>query len=401
VKLIVSTALLVLLTACAGSRVYTPSGPEQAAFQQRSVTKEKGLLRVTASVPDQQETLDLTGLDLYSQGIQPVWIQVQNNSDHVFWVIHKSIDPDYFSPIEVSYMNRKSFTKESQAVMERWFWQSQLERLVGPGDSIQGYVYTHLEPGTKGFNLEAIGAHNSVDMTFFIEMPGFRPDYMNVDLDHLYPGSEKQEFTPGNLVTSLNEALPCCSSSSKDKLDGLPFNLVLVATTGTLRRALFRAGWHETAMDDLSVATARKHLYLGRPPDGVFYKSREDGEERKELRLWLTPYTSDGIPVIIAQAVQDLAAGVDFFLDPDLNAARNYAIQSFWYGQSLRYIASGRAFPATDINSPKRIFTGADYFADGVREYLWLSDSPVALDELERQLVGQARTQETQEENPQ
>lgn len=41
---------------------------------QRALSEEQGPLRVTIAVPDAQETQSLTGLDLYSQGIQPVWL---------------------------------------------------------------------------------------------------------------------------------------------------------------------------------------------------------------------------------------------------------------------------------------------------------------------------------------
>ena len=384
---VLTVALCLMLAGCAGSQIYTPSGAEARRFQERAVTQQKGDVVVSAAVPDQTETLALTGLDLYAQGIQPVWLKVQNRGQKPFWVMHKSMDPDYFSPIEVAYMNRKSFSKEGQATMERWFWESQLDRILLPGKSMEGMVYTHLTRGTKGFNLEAVGEGNRWDMTFFIPMPGFLPDYMGVNFEEIYTTGEKRDFSDTDLLAGLKAGIPCCSSSEKGAEDGLPFSLVLVSNGGTLRRALFRAGWHETAADDTSTAAARQQHYRDRPPDGVFYKDRPDGKERKELRLWLTPYSSEGQSVIVAQVVHDLAGGESFILDPDLNAARNYATQSFWYGQSLKQISAYQEDSSvSDIDAPASAFNQEMYFSDGVVSVLWLSDSPVALDAVHNRL---------------
>lgn len=382
-----------LLAACAGTRVYVPSGASATAFQSRAVEQVNGPLRVRAAVPDAQETLALTGLDLHSQGIQPVWLEVENQGDSTFWLVHKSIDPDYFSPIEVAYMNRKGWTRDSQAAMEKWFWQSGLGRQLAAGETMQGYIYTHVVPGTKGFNIEAIGSGLSWDMTFFIPMPGFQPDYMNVDFQSLYSAGQRVDLDPDELRQQLGRLLPCCSSSANGDANGLPFSLVLAADAQALRRALFRAGWKETTQDDASTAEARTHYYSGRPPDGVFFKARERGGERKELRLWMTPYQVRGLPLIVGQAVQDLDSGPAFQLDPDLNAARIYAIQSFWYGQSMRLLDQLPFLPASTLDEPSRDFSGSEYFFSGERNLLWLSGSPVPLDGvrnllMERQQAG-------------
>jgi hypothetical protein len=353
----------VLLVACAGNRAYSPSDPRASNFTQRAETRRDGPLKVSTAVPDATETLALTGLDLYAQGIQPVWLLVENTG------------------IEVAYMNRKGYSDEGQAAMERWFWQSQLERIVQPGESMQGYIYSHLAPGTKGFTVEAVGSGAQWDVTFFISMPGFTPDYMEARLGDIYRPDQMRELPAAKVVEELGRALPCCSGSAAGDATGLPFNLVLLESPPALRRALMRAGWLETSRDDPSTATARQQYYLGRPPDAVFSRSRPDGAERKELRLWLAPYSSEGRRVVLAQAVHDLAIGDDFTLDPDMNAARIYALQSFWYGQSLQSVGGFQQNPSSSIASPAIGFDGTEYFADGVREYLWLSDEPVALDE--------------------
>ena len=68
-------ALSVLLAGCS-AQPYRGTEIDGASFLQRALTQENGPIRVTAAVPDDAETEVLTGLDLYDQGIQPVWVKV-------------------------------------------------------------------------------------------------------------------------------------------------------------------------------------------------------------------------------------------------------------------------------------------------------------------------------------
>ena len=108
--LLCSIFVMSLLTACAST--YRGSDLGSASFLQRAQTQVEGDLTVRAAVPDAAETLALTGLDLYAQGIQPVWLEVENSGDHLARLSMWSIDPEYFSPIEVAYINRKQFSDQ-------------------------------------------------------------------------------------------------------------------------------------------------------------------------------------------------------------------------------------------------------------------------------------------------
>ena len=105
--LIVSLLLAVLLSACAGNP-FLATDPARASFIDRAISQEKGAIRVIAAVPDAAETMALTGLPLYEQGIQPVWLEVTNSGTDRLRLALWSIDPDYYSPLEVAWMNRGS-----------------------------------------------------------------------------------------------------------------------------------------------------------------------------------------------------------------------------------------------------------------------------------------------------
>ena len=144
---------------------------EHAGFIERAVQG----VRVAAAVPDATETLALTGLDLYQQGIQPVWLEVTNLGERPVRTAVRSIDADYFSPMEVAWKYRKRFNKQGRADMERWFFENQLPRRVPAGESRSGFVFTHLAQGTKGFNFDVYSSESSHNFTFLYPFQDFLP----------------------------------------------------------------------------------------------------------------------------------------------------------------------------------------------------------------------------------
>ena len=92
-------------------------------------------MRVAAAVPDAKETLALTGLDLYQQGIQPVWLEVTNLGEQPVRTAVRSVDENYFSPMEVAWKYRKRLSEKGRADMERWFFENQLPRRVPAGET--------------------------------------------------------------------------------------------------------------------------------------------------------------------------------------------------------------------------------------------------------------------------
>ena len=77
-RLAILVCFISLITACA-------SAPQTAAMEgsylDRAQTQEKGGIRVTAAVPSAQESQELFGKPLYKRGVQPVWLNIENNLD--------------------------------------------------------------------------------------------------------------------------------------------------------------------------------------------------------------------------------------------------------------------------------------------------------------------------------
>jgi hypothetical protein len=91
--------------------------------------------------------------------------------------------------------------------------------------------------------------------------------------------------------------------------------------------------------------------------------------------------------VWIAQVSYDMsgATGSKAFekyrIDPDIDDARTFITQNFWYSQSLARMGRVGGIPLAIIDAPHRNFNGSEYFTNGLRVVLFLSESPVALDE--------------------
>jgi hypothetical protein len=149
---------------------------------------------------------------------------------------------------------------------------------------------------------------------------------------------------------------------------------------------LLRSQWLETQSGSEETAAARQHFYRGRYPDGVFYQTRPDGQEAKGIKIWMSPIRVDGQPVWLAQTGYDMS-GLFFWqdrqIDPDIDAARMYVLQSFWYGQSLIKFGMAAGIPPTPMEEPRTDFHNNAWFTDGGRAVLVLSEDPVAMDETE------------------
>ncbi len=373
------------ISACASKR-FEATSIDGATFIERSTTQTQGTVSVTAAVPGAEETEALLGLDLYAQGIQPVWLKVENHGDSTVRVAIWSIDRDYFSPLEVAYVNRKAYNKEGLANMQRWFYENQMPRWILPGEAESGLVFTHLARGTKGFNVDVYKTDRSLNFTFFVPIPGFRADYMDVQFASLYAENDIQVLDLDGLRSVL-ESHPCCSTDESGLKAGDPFNVVMVGSGLAVRRALLRGRWEETAAKSPETALARSHRYRGRQPDGTFHKSRPDGSERKELRLWQAPMRVGDEPVWIGQVSYDMGGATgahvysDYRIDPDIDDARMFIMQNFWYSQSLSRMSHIGGIPRSTLDAPASNFTDSEYFTDGLRVVLFVSEDPVAMDE--------------------
>jgi hypothetical protein len=327
---------------------------------------------------------------------------VENRSDAQARLVLHSVDPEYFSPIEVAYMNRRGFSSEGYRDMERWFHDHGMPRVTPAGETGSGLVFTHLLPGSKGFNLTVFNRMQAHDFTFFVPLPGFVADFMKVDFANLYSDAERRDVSLGEFRSLLEDELPCCALDPSGELKGGPLNVVMIGSGLAVRRAMLRGGWLETSAGEDVAERAREQRFHGRQPDAIFSKLRHDGDERIRLHLWMAPWSLRGEPVWVGTVYYftALAMGLDLadvdFLPPalaklaaresvsaDVDGAQAFLFQNIWYNGSLRRVGYVDGIGAASIENPTIGFGGVAYFTEGRRLVLQLSEEPTDLQEIE------------------
>jgi hypothetical protein len=73
---------------------------------ERAQTQHDGDLRVTVVALSRNESKRLFGVDVSTRDVQPVWVEIENETDDPYWIFPSRMDPGYYSPAEVAYMKR-------------------------------------------------------------------------------------------------------------------------------------------------------------------------------------------------------------------------------------------------------------------------------------------------------
>ena len=391
ISFVVFIYFALLLSGCA-TQSYHYESTKSYPIRDRAVSETKGKITISASVPGEDEAQAIFGIPIYDRGIQPVWLNIENNSEARVRFAPTGVDPGYFSPLEVAYMHRKGFTKEALRQMNERFYRSAMPRHIPAGESRSGYVFTHASPGTKAFNVDVFSGGVDENFAFFISVPGFVPDHQSVDFDKLYDRSQIRDYDPGSLRSGLDE-LPWYSTDQSGAQQGWPVGIIIVATGKDVLQSLLRAGWHESPRIRDENQLAKAHYVYGRIPDAVFRNQGSGARERNELNLWLAPMLIEGTEVWLAQIVHFIGQRTQLEqavfgtrVDPDVDESRNYLLQNFWYAQSLKKIGWMAGSGAVSIESARFDFNSLEYFTNGYRVVIWLSGEPISLLETRKAL---------------
>jgi hypothetical protein len=339
------------------------------------------------------------GLDLAKEGVQPVWIQVENRTGAVAWFLPIGTDPVYFAPFEVAWMFHRPFAAARNARIEEHFLAAALPEQLSPGDTAKGFLFTHKSEGAKFVRTQVLSRHQLHEMRFISPVPGGKWDFEEVDFAKLTPPGSIRPVTVAELGAVL-ATLPATATGEGGEGKADPLNLVLV---GDLHTGLFpfvTRGWGLTEPFDLSAAWKSVVAFLlgstyatspvsplyvfGRPQDVALQKTRNSIDQRNHLRLWLTPLTVEGKPVWLGQISRDI--GVRFTtkswyltthkIDPDVDEARDYLLQDLGFSGYTAKIGYAPGVGAAPRSAPRHNLTGDPYFTDGNRLVVFLDDAP-------------------------
>jgi hypothetical protein len=202
------------------------------------------------------------------------------------------------------------------------------------------------------------------------------PDYANFDAATIYPADQVSSYDDDQLVDALRN-MPCCSTDQSGQTAREPINIMLIGEGPELLKALLRSGWTETSARE--AAEQQPQYLFGRAQDAIFKYESLQGDSVYEIRFWLAPAMSGEDRVWLGQIRHFyLWGGSIRRFDPDVDNARDFAMQKFLYGQALQaigWLAGAAIVPAESfwdllINTP--------HFTDGYRIVLWLAADPVS-----------------------
>jgi hypothetical protein len=271
---------VLLLLGVTGCATYNPRPMDEIPFLDRAQTQYKKNVQITAAVPSAEESKSLFGVDLYGRGVQPIWLKIENKDEKSVFLLPVGLDPNYFSPIEAAYVNHFTFSTPDNDNMTRHFLERGQGMYIAPGTTRSGFIYTPVDEGTKGFNVDIVGDDHEVrTFIFFINVPGLRVDHHQVDFETLYAEDEIKSYNADGLRKAL-ENLPCCTTDKVGKDQGDPLNIVVIGEGIDILHALIRAGWDETeTIYSTSVfKTARSFIFGGEyrysPVSGLYVFDR-------------------------------------------------------------------------------------------------------------------------------
>lgn len=421
---VVLLAHLVFLQACVR---YHPMPVDSVPFRERLTYASQDGIRVGAASLGQQESRDIFGVALAREGIQPVWIEIDNDSEHPIAFFQQSVDPTYYAAIEAAYINHFSPTRRlvGYGIASLFVWPLVFalpfqyfsaraandrmddvfvehaigNRMIDAGATASGFVFTHLDEGTKNVRVALLRTKGMVEMVVFTQVPGAKLDHHLLDLETIYPPGEIEDLTEVDALTQMVVNLPQVTTDRNGKGTGDPVNLVVLGDFDSLLQAFTRAGWHETEQLDLSssLKTVRSFLFgseyryspmsdqflFGRRQDVAFQRARGTIHERNHLRLWYSPWKFEGRPIWVGQVNRDI--GVKFTtrswtltthaVDPDVDDSRENVTGDLLHSGRLEYVAYMDGVGRRSREDPGRNLMNDPFFTDGRRGVYVLFES--------------------------
>ncbi len=404
VFLTLTLACLMFAHGCASA---DPESETYPPYQERAQRQTSGDLTVTAAVPTAEEAEQIYDVDLFDKQIQPVWVEVRNDSDQFYWLLTTGIDPNSFATTEVAEAFREDITIDIEELRAR-LDDLAFKNPVMPGTTASGFVLTNLDEGFKAVDIDLISRAEAKSFGFTTQDPTFKSVSSTVDFENLYSPEEIVHVEDEAEFRRLLEELPCCTTNEDGDEYGDPLNIIIIGTKDDFSAAGLRRHWHPTEIihaDSLwrtvtSFLEGSRYRYspisplyvFGRSQDMAAQKARATIHERNHARFWLTPIRFQGQEVWVGQISRDI--GVKYTLksptisthviDPDVDEARRYLVEDIAYSQSLAKIGFVKGVGAVPKADPRYNLVGDPYYTDGLRAVMFVEPRPRTLSNISR-----------------
>ena len=378
--------LSILMNACATFK--KPASFNEAPIKDRALTKDSNGIRASAAVVSDEEARQIFGIDLARKNIQAVWLEIENNADHPLILLPTSIDPNYFAPLEVTFVYHKAFAADANATLDEHLLNLNfpVRKLILPGSLSSGFIFTNWSKGMKVIDVDLVGNDISHNFTFFAPNPDSpRGQGIIKRMETMFAVSDLQNVENEVELRQALEQLPCCVSSENGGSSDEPLNVVIIGdiydwTTAFMRRAY--------VYQELTprYAFGRTQDLSGQKLSRGYTKALSHA-----IRLWQTTILYHGKPIWIGQTNTRLGGRLSekahleaaLTLDPYVDEARNDLTQDLAYSQAL--VKIGYAKGSGRSQEPKAGESSGDvhYTTDGLRVVLVFGNRPASLAEID------------------
>lgn len=378
-RLVSLACVLTALGACATWKA--PTDTSDAALRSRALTSSKRGVQVSAAVLGAEDSLRLLGTDVTAEQVQPVWIEVRNDTDHPLWLLRSGTDPDYFSTLEVAWSSHVTMGGETNERIDEHFDSVAFPNPIPQHAVRSGILFTNPQPVRKLVNVDLLGDKLMIPFTLILPVPG--DIEAGVELIHRYSDTEITAHDDLDGLRHAIESLPCCATMADGTAGGEPLNVVLIGRLDDLAAAYCRRGFRRDASD-----AAPSQQVFGRTADFLVRKRAQAGASAVWLRIWRAPLSHRGQMVFVAQAGRPIGGrfrqeGSDLRLHPDVDEARNVMIHEFMYSGGLEKFGITRGVGAVPADQPKTVPGGGSFFTDGRRVAFFIGTRPLTFADVE------------------
>jgi hypothetical protein len=372
----------------------------------RSESQSQGAVMVRAAVLSDDESQDYFGASLADEGVQAIWLSVDNASDIRLHFLPVVTDPNYFSASEVSRLVRSWWRGKANASISVALIRQAMPEAIPPGKLVSGFIFTHREGGLKF--VQAGFAAGGQELLFRFVLPVGHVTYavQKVDFSNLYTPYMIEQVDLSTLRKKLEE-LPNCATDKAGVMPGDPINLVLIGHGVDAIFPFITRGWRLDEPFDLHSVyrTVRAFLFeseylnapvsplqlFGRRQDLSLQKARNKISLRNHLRVWLAPFTIDGLQVWVGQISRDIGIKLttkSWYLtthriSPEVDQDRFYLLQDMIMTGAVSRFGFVRGVGTSAMPNPRMNLTGDPYVTDGLRLVLFFTAPNRAFDQVD------------------
>jgi hypothetical protein len=378
----------------------------EQSFKSRTDVRQQGEVTVRAAVLTDDESERYFGASLADQGIQAVWLSVDNASDLRLRFLPIVTDPNYFSAPEVERLLRAWWRSSTNASIASVVAQAPMPDVVPQKQTAAGFVFTHREGGLKLLEVGFETDRQMLRFRFVVPVGGSSYAIEKVDFGNIYPPGRVEAVDLAALREKLLQ-LPCCVTNKAGSTDGDPLNIVVVGRGIDALFAFIERGWRLDEPLDLhsTYRTIRAFLFgseylnapvsplyvFGRQQDVALQKARDTVSQRNHLRLWLAPFAFDGLQVWVGQISRDIGIKLTtqswylttHIISPDVDQDRFYLVQDLILSGAVSRFGFVRGVGVSSMPDPRVNLTGEPYLTDGLRLVLFLNEPRRSFDQID------------------